>query len=148
MSTTPNLLLNKLPIGVVNWPALINDAFDKIDAAASIPASGQTTDATPLVLTSLQLDAGSVYMVTAQVVAKQADEKRASYVRRVCATRPASGGSATLETSGSSQDVFTIESDSDWDCAITAAGSGVNVEVTGKAASSITWQCQLDYVVV
>lgn len=67
-------------------------------------ASVQTTDATITTLIAKTLAEGKAYILNANVVGKQADTNRASYVRRACVYRPAAG-SATLQ--GTVQDDMT-----------------------------------------
>lgn len=108
-------------------------------------ASVQTTDATVTTLMSKTLAEGKAYIIIANIIGKQADTNRASYVRRACVYRPAAG-SATLQ--GSVQDELTVESDASWDCTIDVSGNDVRVRITGVAATTIDWKGSLEFIEV
>ncbi len=128
---------NRLVLGYRNTASdLYFPAYLRADRKATV----QTTDATVTTVDSLTLAEGKAYLIQAEVVAKQADTNRGSYIRRACVYR-ASGGSATLQ--GAVQDGLTVESDANWDCTIDVNGNDARVRVTGVAATTINWACSL-----
>jgi len=136
---TPNLNLYEVWAGDKDWPYhLTVSTLRKLDSLLGILETGSstTTDAVKTTILDRTLDEGYVYLIRAKVTAKEGDTNRAAYVREALVYR-ASGGSATLQ--GSVNAPLTIESDSDWDCTIEVSGNDVQLNITGKAATTINW---------
>lgn len=104
--------------------------------------SVETTDATVTTLATLTLEDARTYQIVADVVARRTGGASgtagdgASY--RVLGTfRRVSAGSATLI--GTVTTEHSAESQSGWDCTLTASGNDVLVRITGASGNSISW---------
>lgn len=145
---TTNHGLTEINPGDVDWPThLTEGVIRKLDTllAGLKDETVTTTDATSTALATRTLTEGKTYLVVANVVAKQGDTNRATYVRRACVYRPAAGA-ATLQ--GTVQDGLTVESAAGWDCAIDVSGNNVRVTVTGAAASTVNWKGHIELIEV
>jgi len=81
--------------------------------------------------------------VRTQVVGRTAAGVSASYVRT--AHVEVSGGVPTVSVVSTD---FTFEDDAAWDATITVSGGALVVEVTGAAATTITWSATAEVVEV
>jgi len=105
-------------------------------------AEVQTTDATVTTLNSLALEDENAYHVKVKATAVQSDgSNRASYEKIVTVYRTGAG-SATIQ--GSISIVHESESNVSWDLTLDVSGNNVRVRVTGIAATTIEWGCQLE----
>lgn len=97
-----------------------------------------TTDATPTTIHSVELVDNSIYLIEAHVAARGTStiNTGAGYVRRGV-YRTYAGSGATLV--GSVQEDFTAEDNSAWNCTLITSTNTVSVQVTGAAATPITW---------
>lgn len=102
-----------------------------------------TGDATPTPVLTIPTASDSALNVRVQVVGRTAAGVSASYVRT--AHVEVSGGTPTVSTVTTD---FTFEDDPTWDATITVSGGGLVVEVTGAAATSITWSASAEVVEV
>jgi len=106
-------------------------------------AEVQTTDATVTTLTSLTLEDENVYHVKVKATAVQSDgANRASYEKIITVFRTAAG-SATIQ--GAITIIHEIESNASWDLTLDVSGNDLRVRVTGIAATTIEWGCQLEF---
>lgn len=116
---------------------------------------GQTTDATPKVLTTdnatvataniIRMPNNSAYTFIIMVTGHRTDSvgTYASYIFQGLITRGANAASTTIRGTVSKTIVF--ETDSAYDCDVTADttnGGGI-VTVTGKAAHTVTWSARI-----
>ena len=114
----------------------------------------KTVDATPTELfvdgtsSRLAIPADTTWLADIRIVAQSSgNDDRAIYHRRCCLTND--GGTTALE--GAVQTVGTdIESDANWDVAVTAndTNDAIKIEATGVAATDIRWVACVDLVQV
>lgn len=102
----------------------------------------QTTDATVTILNTFTLEDENVYHVKVKATAVESDgSNRASYERIVTVYRTGAG-SATIQ--GAISTVHEVESDAAWDLTFNVNGNNLRVIITGVAATTIEWGCQLE----
>jgi hypothetical protein len=106
------------------------------DIVTAETAIKQTTTASTVNLWNRTLVEGDAYLIEAYVVAKQGDTNRASYIRRALVYRTI-GGNATIQ--GTVDNVFTRESDTNWDCTMDVNGGNIRVRITGTG-NTIDWK--------
>lgn len=105
----------------------------------SYVAEVATTDATPTLLWSLDLDDNTVYRFRVDVAARCTSAAgRGTYTREFQVYREAAGV-ATLGGGGVTASVADDESDAAWDVNVIVSSNAVQVYVTGAAATNITW---------
>jgi len=104
-----------------------------------------TTDATPTVAKSIALDDNTAYLVKSFVVGRgTAGAERAAAIIYGFAYRQ-SAGSAVLADAGTP---FLSETDAGMDIVFSVSGNNLQVEVTGKAATTINWRASLQFTKV
>lgn len=97
-----------------------------------------TTDASPnQTLLSIPIPQYSVCTVEALVTAIKTSDPTTGATYKLIATYSNPDGTATLI--GLVSELYKAESDSDWNATLAVSWSAVNVVVTGKAATSISW---------
>lgn len=104
----------------------------------AIPATIQTTDATPTVLDAYSLPPDSSFVVDVKVSVKEASSggESGGFGLRVVATRIGAGAAALV---GAVQSYFVRRSDPSIDATLRVSGNDVEVEVTGLAATTLNW---------
>lgn len=108
----------------------------------------QTTDATPTVVYSIPLIEGRAIFAEARCLAIKSDFSELQVLSLMCGFRRASGGNVTKATSvdnkgfGISNGDFSVPLPSLNIVANTSAQT-VDVEVTGKAATTINWHFEI-----
>lgn len=129
--------------------------------AASYMAFGQTTNATPTVISAtgaggtgaaaqIILPNDSTFMFTATIVARRtnADNESAAYRLEGCIDRNTNAASTALV--GTVTKTVIAEDTAAWDVAITAdtTNGGLTITVTGEASKTIKWVAQIETVEV
>lgn len=104
-------------------------------------ANGQTTDATPLDLATIPMEAGESLVIEVSISGRRtATDDAASYLIGAGAMRGAAGGAAvngvTLVVARETLGATT------WDAAIVASGNDIIIRVTGQAAATIDWRVE------
>jgi len=116
-------------------------------AGAGYGVNTNTTDATVTVAATRITSSNTIYYVKAKVVAVATGtfgSDVAVYERLACIKNVA--GTVTLQ--GSVTAIATIESNAAWDCTIGVSGTSIVVNVTGAAATAVTWHVQLETISV
>ena len=104
----------------------------------------QTDNATPTEIEEFDLDDEEVYMVQISVVGIKDDGSDRCGVIKSAVVYRDGGGNATLQ--GSVAAMIEEYSDSNWDVDITVSGNSVRATVTGVAATTINWNCSLQFI--
>lgn len=117
------------------FQSTVNNKGTEIDRQ---PQKVNTTDATPAVCAFLDTsgfsDGGII--ITAVISAIKANgQQQGAYVRTAAFRRTL----GILVQTGTTQDGGTFEDDAAWDTTMAANGDNIEVQVTGKAATNITW---------
>jgi hypothetical protein len=104
----------------------------------TVSSSVTTVDATatPVGVLATAIN-GEGYYVDAIVIALKTDASQAAAYRLQAIYRKAAG---TLTLVGAVQQVFVQEDDAAWDATLIISGGNVRAQVTGKAATNITWK--------
>lgn len=121
----------------------VQAAIDALKGRVPLTDSVVTGDATPTPVLTIPTAADAALNVRVQVVGRTAAGVSASYVRT--AHVEVSGGAPTVSVVSTD---FTFEDDPAWDATITVSGGALVVEVTGVAATSITWSATAEVVEV
>lgn len=102
-----------------------------------------TTDATVTTVWSKTLADNTVYGIEASCSARRTDAAdRAGYKLRGLFYREAAGG-ATQQ--GSTNRLFEVESDANFDLVFDTDSNDVRLRVTGVAAKTVKWQCRVTF---
>lgn len=104
-----------------------------------------TTDATPTIANSLAVVENSTVCFEAKVLAKEANGIRACFWLKGCFYRNASGN----VTQVGATETFEVETDAALDAtlAATTGTQTIDVNVTGKAATTVLWDVVINYFV-
>lgn len=105
-------------------------------------ASAVTTDATVTTIRSIATDADEAYAVHAKVIAIQSDGSESGYFD-VTAVFYRDGGTVTQIGAEIRTERLTAGA-SAWDASIVLSGTLPQVQVTGAAATTITWKATID----
>jgi len=124
-------------------PSDVQAAIDALKGRVPLSDSVTTGDAMPTVVLTIPTAADAALNVRTQVVGRTAAGVSASYVRT--AHVEVSGGVPTVSVVSTD---FTFEDDAAWDATITVSGGALVVEVTGAAATTITWSATAEVVEV
>ncbi len=103
----------------------------------------QTTNDTPTEVDEFDLDDEEVYMIQISVVGITDDfSERCGVIKSAVVYRD--GGDAIIL--GSVSAMIEEYSDSNWDVDITVTGNTARATVTGVAATTINWNCSLQFI--
>jgi hypothetical protein len=108
----------------------------------------QTTDATPTVAYSIPLGQGRVSFIQAKVIAVQSDFSHAQSLDIQAGFRRASGGNVTKSTPANNRGFLISSGDftgtsPDIDIVANTGNQTIDVQITGKAATTINWYLEL-----
>ena len=145
--------------GVDNGTIILNDdsyAMECVDDDVWYPSAGtttwntrarttvQTTDATATQIDTFDLDDDEVYMVQISVVGIENDATdRCGTIQSAVIYREGGGGATIL---GSIATMLSEFSDNGWAVDITVSGNAVRATVTGEAATTIDWNCSMQFI--
>jgi len=105
----------------------------------------QTVGATTPNISTITLDDNSIYSIRANVLGMESDgSDRNQYY--IMGTFYRDGGNATQQ--GTTTSIHTVESELAADCNFTLSGNDVYVTVTGVAAETWNWKCQIEIMKV
>jgi len=109
--------------------------------------SVQTSNATPTVVWALNnvLEETTVYVEVRVAAQETSDAERAVYKIAGCFYRASGGG---LTQQGSTQSIFTIESDATYNCDFNISSNDIQVLVTGAAGDTTNWVASVTYFIV
>jgi len=96
----------------------------------------QTTTVTPAVLWTKTLADDTLYWVEVRVIGRDTAGVERAYYGRTFYVYRQSAGSATL---GNVIELFSEETDADWDVGVNVNTNDVEVKVTGKSSVTINW---------
>lgn len=104
-----------------------------------------TTDATPTAITSISATEDYAYLVDARIIARQSDGSNRGVWHLQGLFYRNSGGNITQQ--GLTNSLTTIRSNTNWDADLVVNTSSQEIEVqcTGVAGTTITWQVNLTY---
>lgn len=106
----------------------------------------QTTNATQTTAKTIGLADDSVYWVTVRVAARETGNTDRAVFQFTALAYRASGGGATLQgTVISLVTPIKTAGATTWDATVTTSGNNILVSVTGAAATTINWACDVDY---
>ena len=121
------------------YPATGNSTWD-----ISPRSTVQTDNDTPTEIDEFDLDDEEVYMVQISVVGITADGSDRCGVIKSAVLYRDGGGSATIQ--GNVAAILEEYSDLNWDVDITVNANAVRATVTGVAATTINWNCSLQFI--
>lgn len=104
-----------------------------------------TTNKTQTTLTTKTIEENSVYLVTAKVLGTHLDHSVVFGTFMECLVKRVTGGSAVIvgyNTFNSAKDSGA----SSWGVEFTVSGNNLHVSVTGAVSTTITWECDFNYL--
>jgi len=104
----------------------------------------ETDNDTPTEIDELDLEDEKVYMIQISVVGITADGSGRCGVIKTAVLYRHGGGVATIQ--GNVSTIIEEYSDSNWDVDITVNSNAVRATVTGFAATTINWDCSMQFI--
>ena len=103
----------------------------------------QTTDATPIVLTSIAASNYTVFSITSEVIAKQSDLSNVAKFKRTIFFKNIAGTISLVSGSSTGVDIETL-APVGWLQTFVINGTNIDITVQGVAATTIDWVCKYE----